>query len=1040
MAHYSSRARVLVVAAVLAAVSAMAFPHVRETLAEHARRQSFEQLVTSVPASTKGQVYFADFPTMSGTPGDAKSVSQAAVLRFLDAWKNEKSPAATRGRGVAELVQGRMDAAIAQFEAAAHEAPRDATAWNDLAAARLQRAISLDRAMDLPGALTAADRALRLNPGFAPARFNRAAAIEALGHRREAARAWRAFLEVDPHSDWAALALRRLSHLNEPTGRMRWAAVKERLATMAEAELADTTRQFPQMTRRWSEVEILARWAKAHLDGDSPAAAQNLTVARVIGQTLAETSGERLLAEAVARIDGATPEEKNRLARAQLAYQKGRASANDGALNDALEPYRESAGEFGLLGSPMERLCRLAQAKALAGLQRNDDALGILRDLERDEIGSESRHRALAAEVLQYVGLWEALRGRWSVALDALTRASTEYERLGERENLGTVQTFLGESHDVLGRPHEGWRRRVAASRVLAAEGETRYLQVNAAAATFAAIAAQEWEAARSLVTLDLACARETGNTELIARVSIRQAITSFHLGDRAAALEALHAGRAMTAQIREPETAMRTNADLDVAEALISRVNAPRAALQLLDRAIQTHEHAGLDLYLPQLHLERGRTHLQLEDDAAAASDFEAGMNILLTQRAAVPSPELRAGIFDNVSALFDEALRLALRNGQGERAFVIVERSRARALLDQIATPVAAFEPATAKALRASLGDATFIELAVLPEKVVAFVLTRTTLRTYEIEVAAGELERHVDELTMLVTSRKSVEEIQALASSLFERVLAPAALRPDTPLIVSADGPLQRVPWTALYNAVTRRYVTEDHTVLLAPSAAVFVARAAAGTAPPRNVLLIGNPEVDEERFPDLPRLPGGEAEVRRIKKLYRRADLWLPNEATRTRFLANAVRYDVIHFAGHSIPGLDSGEDSFLLFAPEDGASAVYTSDVAAMKFTNTRLVILAACSSSRGLTRGKEGMPSIARGFLAAGVSAVAGTLWDVEDEASEGFFTTFHQYLATGMAPENALREAQLDMIRGGDPTRAHPIVWAGVQVMGGRR
>jgi CHAT domain-containing protein len=1038
MAQYRSRGAALVFVAVVAVMSSMAFPHVRAKLADHARRQSFEQLLTYASATTQSQAYFADVSTSNRASGAATIATQAAVSRFLDAWGNEKSPAATRGRGVAELVQGRIDGAVAQFEAASNEAPNDAGAWNDLAAARLQRAIARDRVMELPGALAAADRALRLNPGFAPARFNRAAIIEALGDRHEAARAWRSFLEVNPPSDWSDVALRRLSLLNKPTGRMRWAAVRDRLATMPEAEIAATTREFPQMARGWAEVEILGRWANAHLGDDAAMATRNLGIARVTGQTLAETSGERLLAEAVARIDGASATETDLLAHAHVSYQKGRLAAHAGAFTEALGSFRDAGGEFARLGSPMERLCRLSQAKALSALNRGDDALQMLQDLQQDEVGAESRHRSLFAEIQRYIGLGEGLRGRWSVALDALTRASVEYDHLGERENLGSVQAVLGECHDVLGRPHEGWRLRVAASRLLAEEGSARSLHVASAGGTFAAIAAQEWETARSLAVLDQASALESGDTELIARASLRQAITSFHLGDGAAGLEALGSGRSRARQILERDAALRTNADLDVAQALITRMTAPRDALRLLDDAIQTHEQAGLDLYLPQLHLERGRIHLQLGDEPAAASDFDAGMNALLGQRATIPSPELRAGIFDNVSALFDEALRLALRNGDTERAFDIAERSRARALLDEIAAREAPFKRTTAKELRASLGDATFIEFAVLPEKVVAFVCTRTAFRTYEIAVAADELERHVDTLTTLVTSRKPVDKIQAVASSLFERVLAPAAPRPDTPLIVSADGPLQRVPWTALYNAATHRYVVEDHSLLLAPSAAVFVARSAARTEPPRNVLLIGNPEVDEEHFPDLRPLAGGDAEVRRIKQLYRRPEMWLSGEATRSRFLTNAPRYDVIHFAGHSIPGLDSGEDSFLLFAPQNGASAVYTADVAAMKFTNTRLVILAACSSLRGPTRGKEGMPSIARAFLAAGVQSVAGTLWDVEDEASEGFFTTLHQYLATGITPENALREAQLDMIRGADPSRAHPIVWAGVQVMGG--
>ena len=1044
MAKYSSRRLAFVFAGVLAVALGTALPQARREIAEHNRRQSLEQLLVCVSARTNGQVYFTGVPLSSRAPDAASQATIAA--RFVDIWKDDQSPLAARGRGVVELVQGRLDAAIWKFESAATDAPRDATVWNDLAAARLQRAFAFGRSTDLPAALRAADHALRLDPDLAPARFNRAATIEGLGHRHEAARAWRSFLEVDSRSDWSAVALRRLSRLNQPTRKSLWAAVKDGLTTMSNPQIGTVTKEFPQFARRWAEVEAQSLWANAHLRRDSAGATRYLTIARLIGRTLAETSGEHLLAESVARIDAATPQEADRLARAQITYQKGRRAASQGAFTEALRSLRQSAREFADLGSPMERLCRLSQGTVLSGLQQHPESLQVLSDLQRDEADAGSRHRALLAEILWHVGLGEGLRGRWSVALDALIRASTEYERLGEHGHLGAVQSILGESYDAVGQPHEGWQMRVAASRILADDGDERRLHIAVAAGTFAAMAVQDWETARSLSFLDQATAIECQDTELIARAFLRQAVTRFHLGESAAALDALSAGRSTARQIPERNTAIRTDADLDVAEAMIRRTSAPEVALRLMDNAIEALRAVGLYLYLPQLHLERGRTHLRLGDKVAAAADFESGINLLLMQRTMIPSHELRVGIFDNSSALFDEALRLALHEGDIDRAFDVVERSRARALFDQIATGSHAFHRSTARELQALLGDATFVEFAVLPEHVVTFVITRTTMHTYEVPVTAAELDLRINAFTSLITAsrpRTPVEEVRAAASTLFDALLAPAAVPAESLVIISGDGPLQRVPWAALYNAVARRYFCEDHPLLLAPSAAVFVATSASVRAdrrgPPRDALLIGNPAPDEKRFPRLPSLHGSEAEVRRIEPLHAHASVWLRDAATRTRFFTKATQYDMIHFAGHSVAGLDRGEDSFLLFAPDDSGSAVYTPEVASMRFTNTRLVILAACSSSLGPARGKEGMPSIARGFLAAGVPTVAGTLWDIDDEDSQRLFTSFHRNLAAGMQTENALREAQRDLIRKAHLPSAHPNVWAGVQIMGGR-
>ena len=55
-----------------------------------------------------------------------------------------------------------------------------------------------------------ADRALRIDAGFAEARFNRALILERMGRRAEAEDAWRQFLALDDRSPWAAEARQHL--------------------------------------------------------------------------------------------------------------------------------------------------------------------------------------------------------------------------------------------------------------------------------------------------------------------------------------------------------------------------------------------------------------------------------------------------------------------------------------------------------------------------------------------------------------------------------------------------------------------------------------------------------------------------------------------------------------------------------------------------------------------------------------------------------------------------------------------------------------
>jgi CHAT domain-containing protein len=94
-----------------------------------------------------------------------------------------------------------------------------------------------------------------------------------------------------------------------------------------------------------------------------------------------------------------------------------------------------------------------------------------------------------------------------------------------------------------------------------------------------------------------------------------------------------------------------------------------------------------------------------------------------------------------------------------------------------------------------------------------------------------------------------------------------------------------------------------------------------------------------------------------------------------------------------------------------------------------------LVILAACGTLRGNAEHIEGVPTIARAFLAAGARSVVGTLWDIPDQASARFFAEFHRQLRADGDPAEALAKTQRAFLTSND--RAHPSAWAAAEVFG---
>jgi hypothetical protein len=131
---------------------------------------------------------------------------QGAAGEVIERAQRDRSPEAQRAAAGALVLVDRPAEAIDRLRTIAQASPRDARAWNDLAAARYAAALQLERPSLLAEALAAADRALSADPKSAEALFNRALIVERMGLTDEAKKAWLRYLETDSGSPWSAEA------------------------------------------------------------------------------------------------------------------------------------------------------------------------------------------------------------------------------------------------------------------------------------------------------------------------------------------------------------------------------------------------------------------------------------------------------------------------------------------------------------------------------------------------------------------------------------------------------------------------------------------------------------------------------------------------------------------------------------------------------------------------------------------------------------------------------------------------------------------
>ena len=74
--------------------------------------------------------------------------------------------------------------------------------------------------------------------------------------------------------------------------------------------------------------------------------------------------------------------------------------------------------------------------------------------------------------------------------------------------------------------------------------------------------------------------------------------------------------------------------------------------------------------------------------------------------------------------------------------------------------------------------------------------------------------------------------------------------------------------------------------------------------------------------------------------------------------------------------------------------------------------------------------------NLARTFLIAGAKSVVASLWDADDRSTATLMAHFYRQIATGKSVAEALRSAQMEMLKefGSDMP---PYYWAGFTVIG---
>ena len=462
--------------------------------------------------------------------------------------------------------------------------------------------------------------------------------------------------------------------------------------------------------------------------------------------------------------------------------------------------------------------------------------------------------------------------------------------------------------------------------------------------------------------------------------------------------------------------------------------------------------------------HAHKGRflCYLRQQNDQLAHQEIKNLFELLNKYRSQISDEDSRNTFFDVEQTVVDAAIDFEYsRMNNPELAFDYANSARARSLLDRLNTdaggvqdPATKFqavsEPRSLEMIQQQLPEQTqLVQYVVLENKLLIFVISpRSNLQHTMYSIPKGELNQKLAEYLNIISRPPTHDASQELllAKDLYSILIKPVEKLLDKQLLcIIPDGTLNYLPFAALVSPESGRYLFEDHLLMTSPSASVFLNCSKTALQKigqkDENVLSIGNPTFDRAAFPDFENLPDAEREAVKVGKYYKSRVVLPENLATKAAFKSYIESSDVIHLALHSKVDDEVPLRSQLLLAKTGGISdsVFYAYEIYNLKLSQTRLVVLSSCQSGAGRYYGGEGVSSLARAFISAGVPLVVASLWPVESRATDMLMVSFHSHRTQERIPTvKALRKAQQEMVYGPAENLRRPYYWAAFTVTGG--
>ena len=330
----------------------------------------------------------------------------------------------------------------------------------------------------------------------------------------------------------------------------------------------------------------------------------------------------------------------------------------------------------------------------------------------------------------------------------------------------------------------------------------------------------------------------------------------------------------------------------------------------------------------------------------------------------------------------------------------------------------------PITIADLQAQLGpEVTLVSYYTTPSVDIAFVITQHEFRAVKLPATEARISAATATLLDFAGEQNSPSLTQ-----LYKWLIAPIRSELKTPLLAIAPyGVLHDLPFAAL-TADGKRYLNDDYTIFLLPSASAWpYVQARTKPATGSHALIMANDQVIGQAT-----LPHAYEEAQAVASLLGTAPK-LGSDATGEVFKTTAGESEIVHLIGHIGSDKESPGFSEVAVGGNSTESPLQLNDILNLKLGKTNLVVLSGCQSNSGARSRADDVSSLSSAFLYAGTPSVIASLWNVDDASTKELMVAFYTHLKEGMGKAEALRAAQQD-VRKNHP---NPYYWAGFVLTG---